>query len=229
MAEVGFSQQMEAPSAENIDGLEEGGEPWVLRLGNWLSTPKGATMEGKPWAVRLGSYLNEKQPGPWSLIANEKPQDPLVLRLGTFLNETKPIGVLHNNQEPLADDQPPAKPLVLRLGNYLNGNNGNAGVSTPAASVAMPPAAIPSPELPVNATREAASVGTAPLAVEPPLPTSHAAEAPALPLTEPEAKADAAVEPASEQVRASEPEAGRQETMAETVVEAVAPDGTQKE
>jgi len=34
--------------------------------------------QGEPWAVRLGTYLSEKKPGPWSLVANEKPHDPLV-------------------------------------------------------------------------------------------------------------------------------------------------------
>lgn len=62
----------------------QGGDakPWVLRLGDYLNGSSGSKQESEPtpWAVRLGSYLNERQPGPWSLIANEKPQDPLVRR-----------------------------------------------------------------------------------------------------------------------------------------------------
>lgn len=52
----------------------------MLRLGNYLSGKEdtSATDDDRGWAVRLGSYLSERQPGPWSLIANEKPQDPLV-------------------------------------------------------------------------------------------------------------------------------------------------------
>ena len=83
-----------AAPAPEMAGADEP-KPWVLRLGNWLSRTSEETQDETPWAVRLGSYLNEKQPGPWSLVANEKPHDPLILRLGTFLNETKPIGVLH--------------------------------------------------------------------------------------------------------------------------------------
>jgi hypothetical protein len=40
--------------------------------------------ESQPWALRLGTYLSEKKPGPWSLIANDKPQDPLVSAHSTF-------------------------------------------------------------------------------------------------------------------------------------------------
>ena len=91
------------------DALDAGDQPWVLRLGNWLTKSAEETKSDTPWAVALGSYLNEKKPGPWSLIANEKPQDPLALRLGTFLNETKPIGMLH--RAPQDDSQPPSEPL----------------------------------------------------------------------------------------------------------------------
>ena len=31
-----------------------------------------------PAVLRLGTYLHDKQPGPWSILANEKPHDPLV-------------------------------------------------------------------------------------------------------------------------------------------------------
>lgn len=64
---------------------EEEAEPWVLRLGNYLKGQKkeaAAPPEETPWAVKLGSYLNDRQPGPWSIIANEKPQDPLVRSVG---------------------------------------------------------------------------------------------------------------------------------------------------
>ena len=71
------------------------------------------------WVVRLGSYLRERQPGPWSIIANEKPQDPLALRLGTFLNE---LG------QPKDENAPVPEPMVLRLGNYLNGSKGAQSV-----------------------------------------------------------------------------------------------------
>jgi hypothetical protein len=61
---------------------DDAGQPWVLRLGNYLTQPKSASTENEvPWTVRLGTYLNEQKPGPWSLIANEKPQDPLVCAL----------------------------------------------------------------------------------------------------------------------------------------------------
>jgi hypothetical protein len=132
-----------AGSAESEDEKE----PWVLRLGNYLSTSEPAPEAGTGWAVRLGSYLKEKQPGPWSIIANKKPQDPLALRLGTFLNETKPLGLLHSAEGAEADEaaadpivvrgqtgaelpattrqitEPARSPLPqLRLGNYLNGD-----------------------------------------------------------------------------------------------------------
>ena len=78
-----------------------------------------ADQEDSPgWVVRLGSYLRERQPGPWSIIANEKPQDPLALRLGTFLNE---LG------QPKDENAPVPEPMVLRLGNYLNGSKGAQG------------------------------------------------------------------------------------------------------
>lgn len=59
------------------------GKPWALKLGEYLQRrSKGEVTEpdadAVPWAVQLGTYLREKQPGPWSLLANEKPQDPLV-------------------------------------------------------------------------------------------------------------------------------------------------------
>ena len=56
------------------------GDPWVLRLGNYLKGYKSAEPQ-EPWSVRLGNYLNEQKPGPWSLVANERPQDPLVRAL----------------------------------------------------------------------------------------------------------------------------------------------------
>lgn len=90
---------------------DDAGQPWVLRLGNYLSgesAPAPAGVSDKGWAVRLGTFLKDRQPGPWSLIANEKPQDPLALRLGTFLNETKPIGILHGGDEP-------SEPIVVRI------------------------------------------------------------------------------------------------------------------
>jgi len=59
------------------------GKPWALKLGEYLQRrSKGEVTEpdadAVPWAVQLGTYLREKQPGPWSLLANKKPQDPLV-------------------------------------------------------------------------------------------------------------------------------------------------------
>ena len=53
--------------------------PWVLRLGNYL-TGKGRdpSKPAVPVVLRLGNYLHDKQPGPWSILANEKPHDPLV-------------------------------------------------------------------------------------------------------------------------------------------------------
>ena len=60
---------------------KENGSPWVLRLGNYLlnkKDPAADASEETPWAVRLGTYLEEKRPGPWSILANEKPHDPLV-------------------------------------------------------------------------------------------------------------------------------------------------------
>lgn len=93
-----------------------------------------------PWAVRLGSYLKEKKPGPWSLLANEKPDDPLALRLGTFLNEMT-YGKSGNNE-----------PIVLRLGNYLRGNGGEGSdmgdQSAPAGAAPPAPAATPAGEGP---------------------------------------------------------------------------------
>lgn len=69
-----------APAPRGGEDRTAGGGPWVLRLGNYLSGKEdtSATDDDRGWAVRLGSYLSERQPGPWSLIANEKPQDPLV-------------------------------------------------------------------------------------------------------------------------------------------------------
>ena len=77
--------------------------PWTMRLGHYLQY--GETDEaraereaGGGWAVKLGNYLQANKPGPWSLVANKKPDDPLALRLGTFLNETKPIKALHGGE-----------------------------------------------------------------------------------------------------------------------------------
>ena len=117
-AQVAEEAPASAPPAES--------EPWVLRLGNYLSKTKTEEEKAaeKPWAVRLGTYLEERRPAPWSIIANEKPKDPLALRLGTFLNETKPLGNFGVSGE--AGTTEPATPLVLRLGNYLNGSQGEA-------------------------------------------------------------------------------------------------------
>lgn len=122
-----------APDAGGAPAVPTEGEPWVLRLGNYLSKKPGDDTKAEGWAVSLGTYLKDQQPGPWSIIANEKPQDPLALRLGTFLNETKPIPVLHRDDD---DEREPAKPIVLRLGNYLNGSAGACTAPTlPAANL----------------------------------------------------------------------------------------------
>ena len=107
-----------SPSPDGASPDDSSSEPWVLRLGNYLTRPAGEKPDdasSTPWTVKLGNYLNERQPGPWSIIANEKPQDPLALRLGTFLNE---LG------QPKDENAPVAEPMVLRLGNYLNGSTG---------------------------------------------------------------------------------------------------------
>ena len=156
------------------------GEPWVLRLGNYLSNPKDSDAESEPWAVSLGKYLNERKPGPWSLIANKKPQDPLALRLGTFLNETKPLGLGNigfskgdGSEESDAPAADPMLPMVLRLGNYLNssGEAASTNASAAAASVdgvpptppraAYEPAAAPVAELPAEAPSAAPAAAPA--------------------------------------------------------------------
>lgn len=120
--------ESDAASAPRAAAADTGGEGWVVSLGNYLSR-KEPDPDAKGWAVSLGTYLKERQPGPWSIIANEKPQDPLALRLGTFLNETKPIPALHRD-----DTEPsvPSEPIVLRLGNYLNGTS---GMRSPACTI----------------------------------------------------------------------------------------------
>ena len=70
------------PPAAAADAPEEESDPsspWVLRLGNYL-TGKGRdpSKPAVPVVLRLGNYLHDKQPGPWSILANEKPHDPLV-------------------------------------------------------------------------------------------------------------------------------------------------------
>ena len=56
---------------------EDPDAPWVLRLGNYLSG-KSTSAESDPLVLRLGNYLHKKKPGPWSILANEKPDDPMV-------------------------------------------------------------------------------------------------------------------------------------------------------
>ena len=68
------------PPAATTDAPEEESDPkapWVLRLGNYLTRAKSST-PSVPAVLRLGTYLHDKQPGPWSILANEKPHDPLV-------------------------------------------------------------------------------------------------------------------------------------------------------
>ena len=95
-----------APPPSQKPAQEDDSRPWALRLGEQASPPlpltrpphlcftqewpctgeylqrraagESESKEVEPWAVRLGTYLSKKKPGPWSLIANEKPQDPLV-------------------------------------------------------------------------------------------------------------------------------------------------------
>ena len=83
-----------ASAGEEPAAASGGSEPWVLRLGNSLSKPRAAE-DDKGWAVKLGTYLSERQPGPWSLIANEKPQDPLV-RCGLFFRTLSNCSTLYN-------------------------------------------------------------------------------------------------------------------------------------
>ena len=72
--------------------------------------------------VLFGTYLKEKQPAPWTLIANKRPGDPLALRLGTFLNETQPLSVLHSPPPaPVSEKPTSSDPVVLRIGSFLNG------------------------------------------------------------------------------------------------------------
>ena len=176
------------------------GKPWALKLGEYLQRrSKGEVTEpdadAVPWAVQLGTYLREKQPGPWSLLANEKPQDPLVrcrsgacgvsrrsgepsahpcpqaLRLGNFINETQPIKVFHQGSDDASGEQPkePKDPLVLRLGNYLSG-------SKEAPTSAEPPPVEPPP--PSAAAEEAVPVpAAAPAPPVPPPATSEPAAA----------------------------------------------------
>ena len=180
MLEAGAEDAEDAGHASEVESDRgDGSSPWVLRLGNYLTGQTAAppSDDDKPWAVRLGSYLNERRPGPWSLIANEKPQDPLALRLGTFLNETKPIGLLHRNKAGDVDGDdddepsaPSAEPLVLRLGNYLQGTSPVSSPSTmaPAITQAAPAAADGSLASSSQATAEPATAGASVVtAVEP--------------------------------------------------------------
>ena len=58
---------------------EDPNAPWVLRLGNYLTgSTKPLPKSDDPLVLRIGNYLHEKQPGPWSILANEKPHDPMV-------------------------------------------------------------------------------------------------------------------------------------------------------
>ena len=71
------------PTAPTPEATAEsaGSDPWVLRLGNYLLNKKDPDAKSSgptPWAVQLGTYLEEKRPGPWSILANEKPHDPMV-------------------------------------------------------------------------------------------------------------------------------------------------------
>ena len=113
------------------------GEPWVLRLGNFLTKKKDEPKDETPWAVKLGTYLEERRPAPWTIIANEKPKDPLALRLGTFLNE---LGGTHDGES-----SEPSEPIVLRVGNYLNGatRKGADGEDSPLMGGQSPTAAAP--------------------------------------------------------------------------------------
>lgn len=73
------SEAIEATSGAAPDSAKD---PWVLRLGTYLRGEKKEKEESPdPWALRLGNYLREKKPGPWSILANEKPDDPMVRRL----------------------------------------------------------------------------------------------------------------------------------------------------
>ena len=96
------------PTEQGNQGAE-GAEatPWVLRLGNYLTKGKKEQQQEEdnstPWAVKLGTYLKDRQPGPWSIIANEKPHDPLVhmphppmLAAPTHPPLTECVNVLHN-------------------------------------------------------------------------------------------------------------------------------------
>ena len=113
------------------------GEPWVLRLGNFLTKKKDAPKDETPWAVKLGTYLEERRPAPWTIIANEKPKDPLALRLGTFLNE---LGGTRDGES-----SEPSEPIVLRVGNYHNGatRKGADGEDSPLMGGQSPTAAAP--------------------------------------------------------------------------------------
>lgn len=155
-------------------------------MGNYLSSPRRSSSSGEdstPWAVQLGSYLNERKPGPWSLIANERPQDPLALRLGTFLNETKPLGNFGLSSSGASNDAAKSatgsEPLVLRLGKYLNGDKGEGNASADSSP----------PEVTVS---ETAPVDTKPpppsdIAEAKPSPPVAAASAPAVEVTPDEA------------------------------------------
>ena len=90
------------PAAQPSEGAA-GSDPWVLRLGNYLlnkKEPAADASEETPWAVRLGTYLEEKRPGPWSILANEKPHDPMV----------RPSSWLQNNVPCAQPQLPPSRP-----------------------------------------------------------------------------------------------------------------------
>ena len=173
------------------------GKPWALKLGEYLQRrSKGEVTEpdadAVPWAVQLGTYLREKQPGPWSLLANEKPQDPLVrcrsgawlcrrsgepsahpcpqaLRLGNFINETQPIKVFHQGSDDASGEQPkePKDPLVLRLGNYLSGSKEAPTSAEPPPVEPPPPSAAAKEAVPVPAAAPAPPVVPPPATSEP--------------------------------------------------------------
>jgi len=62
-----------APTEEDTED-----QPWVLQLGNYLSGKSSAESSSDPLVLRVGTYLAKKKPGPWSILANEKPDDPMV-------------------------------------------------------------------------------------------------------------------------------------------------------
>ena len=112
------SQASAAPAGKSA----KGSQPWVLRLGNYLggapSEPSDGDDDDRGWAVRLGSYLSENQPGPWSIIANEKPQDPLVRRRAAA-SKCSPVVVCPSLAHALSCLSSITL-QALRLGTFLN-------------------------------------------------------------------------------------------------------------